>query len=75
MTSRILRIALAKLDSLGLIKCEPGLWPALLVNGHITRMGNFFLEYINMAETIWMTMLLAPYGTRCGQLHDDERHN
>ena len=33
MTSRILRNSLAKIDSLGLTKRGPGLWPAIFLTG------------------------------------------
>ena len=75
MTSRILRNSLAKIDSLGLTKRGPGLWPAVILDGHITRMGDLFLEYVTTDETKWMGLLNAIYGTGSSQLHDDERQN
>ena len=65
MKSRILRNSLAKIDSLGLTKRGPGLWPAIILDGHITRMGDLFLEYITTEETKWMGLLNAVYGTGC----------
>ncbi len=49
--------------------------PAAAVDGHISRMGEDFLHYVNEAGTHWEVNLGASYGTEYWQLHDDRRQN
>lgn len=80
MTSGILKRILEKLDQLGVTKRgvdEDGkpYYPALIVDGHISRMGLPFLKYINDAAHRWCGMLVCPYGTSKTQFHDHEIQN
>ena len=50
-------------------------YPFALVDGHISRIDEGYLTYINKEETRWNVGLGAPYGTSIWQFHDDERMN
>jgi hypothetical protein len=49
--------------------------PAAVINGHISRIREDFLRYVNESETHWGVNLGASYGTEYWQLHDDRRQN
>lgn len=75
MTSSILRNVVKTLDDQKLTKRGPGLFPAIILDGHVSRTGEAYLEYVTDTDTEWMAMFLACYGTEIGQLHDDKRQN
>ena len=50
-------------------------FPLIVIDDHASRMGEFFLRYINDEANRWLTMLGAPYGTDIWQVHDDKRMN
>ena len=80
MISGILRQILEKLDKEGVVKHgtnEDGTiyYPALIIDGHISRMGLTFLKYINNDAHRWCGMLVCPYGTSKTQFHDHEKQN
>ena len=49
--------------------------PAAVVDGHIYRMGEVFLRYINKENTHWEGNVGASYGTEYWQLHDNKWQN
>jgi hypothetical protein len=80
MTSGILKEAFKKMDELGITQRgvdQNGITyrPAAVVDGHISRMGEDFLRYVNDADSRWEVMLGASYGTEYWQLHDDRKQN
>jgi hypothetical protein len=80
MTSTILRKTFQKMDETGITQRgvdENGnqYIPAAVIDGHISRMGEDFLRYINDSQTRWVVNLGASYGTEYWQLHDDKRQN
>ena len=65
-----------KMDELGITQRgvdENGITyrPAAVVDGHISRMGEEFLRYVNDTDSCWEVNLGASYGTELWQLHDD----
>jgi len=75
MTSTILRNMFAKMDELGITKRgvdENGniFYPLVILDGHFSRFGVIFLEYVNALLTKWYPALGVPYGTSYWQLHD-----
>ena len=50
-------------------------YPFALVDGHVSRIEQNFLVYINNPATRWGTGLGASYGTSSWQFHDDEHQN
>ena len=50
-------------------------YPFALVDGHVLRIKQDFLVYVNDPATRWGTGLGAPYGTSIWQFHDYERQN
>ncbi len=80
MTSTILRKTFQKMDETGITQRgvdENGnqYVPAAVIDGHISRMGEDFLRYINDSQTRWGVNLGASYGTEYWQLHDDKWQN
>ena len=80
MTSEVLKNIFQKMDDLGIDERgfdedDNPFCPAYLIEGHISRMGEDFLQYVNDAATRWEGNLGAPYGTDIWQYHDDTRMN
>jgi hypothetical protein len=80
MTSGILKEAFKKMDELGITQQgvdENGTTylPVAVVDGHISRMGEDFLRYVNDTDSHWEVNLGASYGTEYWQLHDDRKQN
>ena len=59
-----------RVDEKGITYC-----PAAVINGHISRMGEDFLRYVNKAETCLEVNLGASNGAEYWQLHDNRRQN
>mmetsp|Transcript_33611 Transcript_33611/g.68233 ORF Transcript_33611/g.68233 Transcript_33611/m.68233 type:complete len:887 (-) Transcript_33611:1079-3739(-) len=77
MTSTILRNMFAKMDELGITKRgvdENGniFYPLVILDGHFSRFGVIFLEYVNALLTKWYPALGVPYGT--GQTRMESFH-
>ena len=72
MTDEILRGMISQLDKFGLTirDLDRGIWPMMFIDGHISRMGLTFLQYVNDDETKWMAVLGCCYGTGKWQFHD-----
>ena len=80
MTSTILKDKFQKMDELCITRRgvdEKGITycPAAVIDGHISRMGEDFLRYVNEAKSCWEVNLGASYGTKSWQLHDNMRQN
>ena len=80
MTTAILKKTFAAMDELNITSCgvnEDGTlyFPLVVIDGHASRMGEAFLEYVNDESHRWLAMLGAPYGTDIWQFHDDKRQN
>ena len=63
MTSTIFKEALEALDHLEVFPRANGMKPVLLVDGHNSRFGLDFLEYINDPAHLWTVCIGVPYGT------------
>ena len=63
----LLKITQREVDKNGIIYR-----PAAVVDGHISRMGEEFLRYVNDTDSCWEVNLGASYGTELWQLHDDK---
>lgn len=80
VTGPILKKILTKLDEAGLTERgvdEDGnpYYPALILDGHASRMTVPFLKHVTADETRWRAMLVCPYGTSKTQFHDHEKQN
>ena len=81
MTSAVLMQIFKKMDEKGIstrVYDSDGKlvkYPVLILDGHVSRMGEAFLVYINGVGTKWGCVLGAPYGTHIWQVHDDSRLN
>ena len=80
MDGNVLLQAFKMMDDLGITKRGvdedvKAYYPYILLDGHISRIGEEFLRYVNDPPTRWGTGLGAPYGTSVYQFHDDEREN
>ena len=80
MTSTILRDTFREMDGKGITQRgvdEKGkqFYPCVVIDGHISRMGEDYLRYVNDPDHLWMPRLGAPYGTSIWQYHDDTRMN
>jgi hypothetical protein len=80
MTSTILTQTFKKMDEAGITqrgvdKNGNQYVPAAVFDGHISRMGEDFLRYINKEGSCWEANIGASYGTEYWQLHDDKRQN
>jgi hypothetical protein len=80
MTSTILTQTFKKMDEAGITqrgvdKNGNQYVPAAVFDGHISRMGEDFLRYINKEGSLWEANIGASYGTEYWQLHDDKRQN
>ena len=69
MTSTILMQTLQKMDEAGITqrgvdKNGNQYVPAAVVDGHISRMGEDFLRYINQEGSRWEANIGASYGTK-----------
>ncbi len=69
-----------RLDELGIV--ERGIdkngnpfYPALIIDGHISRLSLPFLEHINKQARRWQGMLVCSYGMSKCQFHDHEIQN
>lgn len=80
MTSTILRDMFKEMDIHGITQRgvdENGnkYFPAVVIDGHISRMGEDFLQYVNDDDNLWMPLLGAIYSTNIWQFHNDGRMN
>ena len=79
MTGSILRDMYAKMDELGITQrgedAHGKYYPMSMGDGHISRMDEDFLEYINNPLTLWAAILGAVYGTNFWQFHDSSQMN
>ena len=75
MTSTIFKEALEQLDFLEVFPRANGMKPVLLVDGHGSRFGLDFLEYINDPAHIWTVCIGVPYGTALWQVGDSKEQN
>lgn len=81
MTSTVLMQVFKKMDEKGISKREYDSngklvkYPVVILDGHVSRMGEDYLVYINEDKTYWGCVLGAPYGTAIYQFHDDKRQN
>jgi hypothetical protein len=80
MDSNILKQTMQRMDELGITERgfnEDGtpFYPFMLIDAHISRIGEDYLRYVNDEENKWMSGVGAPYGTDIWQFHDDEREN
>ena len=80
MDESVLMQAFKMMDDLGIT--ERGIdedgnpyFPYIILDGHISRIGELFLRYVNDPSTRWGTGLGAPLATECYQFHDDTRQN
>jgi hypothetical protein len=49
--------------------------PVAVIDGHISRMGEDFLRYINIDNTRWEVNVGASYGTEYWQLHNNKQQS
>ena len=70
ITTEILREILATLDALNVYDCLTGKIPYVLLNGHVSRLGLPFLEYITNPIHQWCVVIRVPYGTTLWQAGD-----
>jgi len=68
MTSGILMQTFQKMDELNITQRGIGedgksYYPLVVIDGHMSRIREDFLCYVNDNEHLWQTMLGAPYGT------------
>jgi hypothetical protein len=56
-------------------RVEGGPTPFLLINGHHSRMGLSFLDYITDKEHEWCVCIGVPYGTHLWQTADSSELN
>ena len=75
ITSQILADALAHIDSFDLFNRYSGQYPFLLLDGHNSRFGIPFLEYITAPSHKWMVCIGVPYGTTIWQVADSKEQN
>ena len=70
ITTEILRDILATLDKLEVYERKDGIIPCVLLDGHGSRFGLPFLQYITDPEHEWCVVIGVPYGTALWQVGD-----
>jgi hypothetical protein len=75
ITSQMLADILKFLDGIGLYDRTTGKTPFLLVDGHHSRFGLPFLDYIFDNDHPWMVSIGVPYGTHLWQVADSSEQN
>jgi hypothetical protein len=75
ITAELLVAMLATIDKLGVFDRSDGVPPFLLLDGHGSRFGLTFLEYINDPSTKWNVCIGVPYGTSYWQVGDSTEQN
>ena len=70
-----MRQILDTLDKKEVFDRSNGLTPFLLVDGHISRFGLPFLEYIESMNHKWCVCIGVPYGTHLWQIGDLSQQN
>lgn len=75
ITSQMLADILTYMDELKLYDRSTGKKPFLLVDGHHSRFGLPFLDYIFDEEHPWMVSIGVPYGTHIWQVADSSEQN
>jgi hypothetical protein len=75
MTAPILTDIFRTLDKLAIFTHKNGIRPFVLLDGHSTRFGLEFLEYINKTEHRWSVCIGVPYGTSLWQVGDSVHQN
>ena len=75
ITSEILKQILETIDHLGLVTRTEGRLPALIVDGHGSRLELPFVKYINDPNHTWVCCIGVPYGTALWQVGDAAEQN
>ena len=75
VTTEILRDILATFDTLKVFDRSKGKTPCVLLDGHGSRFGLPFLEYITDALHPWCVVIGVPYGTAIWQVGDSAEQN
>ena len=77
INSDILTEIFRRLDEIGIYDDdrENGLIPFVLLDGHHSRFGLQFLEYINDKDHLWNVSIGVPYGTALWQVADSTEQN
>ena len=75
ITSEILVDMLATIDVLKVFPRTNNVKPYLLIDGHQSRLGLPFLQYINTPADNWIVCVGVPYGTVLWQVEDSEEQN
>lgn len=75
ITSQMLADILTYMDELELFDRSTGKKPFLLVDGHHSRFGLPFLDYIFNDDHPWMVSIGVPYGTHIWQVADSSEQN
>lgn len=73
--SAILADMFKTMDDTGLFNRGSGQCPVAMVDGHCSRLGLPFLNYINAEETKWKVLLGVPNQTQYWQLGDSSEQN
>ena len=63
------------LDTLNIYDRSTGKTPFLFLDGHNSRFGLPFLEYINENKHMWCVCIGVPYGTSYWQIGDSSQQN
>ena len=75
ITSQMLADILAYIDEIGLYDRSTGKKPFLLIDGHHSRFGLPFLDYIFDEANPWLVSIGVPYGTHIWQVADSAQQN
>jgi hypothetical protein len=75
ITSQMLAEMLMELDKSDIFDREDGSTPFLLLDGHHSRFGLPFLQYIHNDEHKWTCCIGVPYGTHIWQVADSSEMN
>lgn len=75
ITTKMLTNMLEMMDELDLFDRQGNNTPFLLLDGHHSRLGLEFLEYINNPNHLWRVCIGVPYGTHIWQPSDSSELN
>ena len=75
MTSDILTSIVETLDVLKVFDRSTGKTPFIILDGHGSRLGLSFLNYINNSLYPWAACIGVPYGTSLWQVGDPKQQN
>ena len=75
ITSKILIETPATNDALNIFPRTNAVKPFLLLDGHQSRLGLPFLQYINTPCDYWVVCIGVPYGTALWQVGDSKEQN